>query len=125
MGAVDHNRKNPFGADRVQRQRYSAISTLPLCSSETSTAVLPVDWQCTSAMVRAAAISVSSEYQRNLIASGDLLTVQGGALQAATPSTSTATATRTVGKNIDTGTSLRRSPLHLCELLPIDGVAQL
>src|SRR5207245_716259 len=109
--------------DRVQRQRNSAIWILPLCSFEASAAVLPNDRQWRSATVCAAAISASSAYQRKVIASGDRLTVQGGVLQAATPSTTTAT--RTVGKNIDIGTSLRRSSLRPGEVLPIDGLAQL
>ena len=74
----------------LQRQRNVAISMLPFCSAEARAAFRPNDRQCRSAMVCAAAMSVSSEYQRNIIASGDVLTVQGGALQAARANVSAA-----------------------------------
>jgi hypothetical protein len=91
-----------WGRGQVQRQRNSATWTLPLCSFETSAAVLLVDRQCRSAMVCAAAISVSSEYQRRVIASGDRLMVQGGALQAAMASASTAGAIKSTREKKDT-----------------------
>src|SRR6516162_1687866 len=79
----------------IQRQRYVASWALPSWVDETSSAFLPEDRQCACAAAPAVALSVSSAYQRRVIASGVRLIVQGGPPHAASASrAATATARR-------------------------------